>query len=379
MTGHTQRLKITHFASGDIWAGAEKQLYTLVKCLGKDNTLDIEAVLMNEGELADKLRDLGIPVTVFDESRHNGMALFWKILNYLRSTHPDVVHTHGHKENFLVSIANSLSARARNVRTVHGAPEHDYSGFHRLHKRLLAWLDVWTGNHLCDRVVAVTEELKDKLMSRYRADKLTVIVNGIDIEDKTEYRIELDFRKNMPDKRHIGIAGRLVPVKRVDIFLETAKLLLDKSPDSYHFHVFGDGPLMTELKTQANQLGITNHVTFHGHRQDMDTCLANLDLLMMCSDHEGMPMVALEAIAAGTPVMAHAVGGLKSLLAIYSESLLNNDNNLQIYFEKIEKLQHKELDEIAKILKFSLLENFSSHQNQVDYKYIYNCISRINN
>lgn len=375
MTGHTQRLKITHFASGDIWAGAEKQLYTLVKCLGMDNTLHIEVVLMNEGELADKLHDLGIPVTVFDESRHNGMVLFWKILNYLRSTHPDVVHTHGHKENILVSIANARSARARNVRTVHGAPEHDYSGFHHLHKRLLAWLDVWTGNHLCDRVVAVTEELKDKLMTRYRADKLTVIVNGIDIEDKPEYHIELDFRKNMPDKRHIGIAGRLVPVKRVDIFLETAKLLLDKSPDSYHFHVFGDGPLMTELKTQATRHGITNHVTFHGHRQDMDACLANLDLLMICSDHEGMPMVAMESIIAKTPVIAHATGGLKLLLMQYYDELLVAGNEINTYVKKIE--DHLELnnEQLIMNLQKTIKQKYSSKINRQKFVALYNDIS----
>lgn len=138
-----------------------------------------------------------------------------------------------------------------------------------------------------------------------------MIENGIDVQAVRSERGIPDFRAAEPDATHVGIAGRLVDVKRVDLFVQTAALLLQECPDCrWQFHVFGDGPKRRDLEELAERLHLGNRIIFHGHRQDIGTCVYGLDALVICSDHEGMPMISLEAGALGVPTVAHAVGGL---------------------------------------------------------------------
>src|SRR5690625_7172260 len=114
--------------------------------------------------------------------------------------------------------------------------------------------------------------------------------------------------------RNNGLAGRLDPVKRVDLFLDMAALLTAEQDRDWHFHVFGGGALAPALQDRARELSLEDRLTFHGHRQDITACLADLDALVLCSDPEGLRMPGLGALAVGTPVLAHAVGGLTAAL-----------------------------------------------------------------
>lgn len=307
-----QKLKVVHIASGDRWAGAEVQLYTLLTQLNKNDDSEPSAILLNDGELAQRLRAQHIHVDVIDESQHSTLTIFCKLIKLLREHSPDIVHTHRQKENILGAIASALSIRARSVRTVHGANEQAPL---RASHRLIRALDRWVGNCLQQRVIAVSDDLALKLRSDFLA-KIVVIENGVDINAVRSAVKPVDFRLAAPNKVHIGIIGRLDPVKRIDIFLSMAQLLLSEQPATpWHFHIFGEGALDHSLKTLASQLGINNAATFHGHRRDSAACLAGLDAVIMCSDHEGLPMTVLEALAVGTPILAHAVGGLNAVLA----------------------------------------------------------------
>lgn len=325
-------LKVLHIASGDLWAGAEVQLHTLLARLHEHDDLSVHAVLMNEGELARRLRALGITVTIFDESRLNGLQILKGLRVLIQTLRPDVVHTHRIKENILGSLAKLTTTHAVSVRTVHGASEHLPRGLRQLHKQILAWLDRFTGRHLQDRIIAVSKGLQSPLAKAFGENKVIVIENGIDINAVRAAIASVDFRIQAPHACHIGIVGRLQPVKRVDIFLEMAAQLIQTEPDmNWQFHVIGDGPLRQPLEQQASNLGINGRVTFHGHRGDSVACLAGLDALVMCSDHEGMPMTLLEAVTAGTPVLAHAVGGMADVLEHNKGGLLVSEHLAPAY------------------------------------------------
>lgn len=316
-------MKILHIISGDLWAGAEVQAFTLLTTLQKIEGIEVAAALMNEGELANRLRERNIPVTLLPENTLNPISIVAGLRQLMRSWQPDVVHTHRIKENILGSIANRLSRRAPCVRTVHGASEHAPKGLRQLHKHILNYLNRWTGIHLQQKLIAVSQDLAEKLASEYPREKIAVIENGVDIEAVRAQVHPVEFRDNAPSAKHIGIVGRLVPVKRVDIFLETAALLRQQHPEQdWRFHIFGDGPLHAVLNEQANQLKLTDITTFHGHRSDIIACIAALDALVMCSDHEGLPMTILETMVLGTPIVAHAVGGLPAVLSTYAKSKL---------------------------------------------------------
>lgn len=307
-------MKVMHIISGDLWAGAEVQAYTLLKELRAE--CELHVVLMNPGELADRLKALAIPITLLDESKMNPVKILLGLRNIMLSFRPDIVHTHRQKENILGAVANLLSVRSKCVRTSHGAPEFSAKGIRQLQPRL----DNFIGRHVQHGIISVSDDLTKKLQRIFPSKKIHTIPNGIDKESLISQRQEVDFRINEPDKIHIGIIGRLEPVKRIDIFLRMAALLLGKSSEKpMLFHVVGEGSQRKILEKECKTLGLNESVIFHGHRKDIPALISSLDMVVMCSDHEGTPMTALETLALGIPLIAHNVGGLKDVLDKYPE------------------------------------------------------------
>ncbi len=323
MSRRSPPLKILHIASGDLWAGAEAQACTLLYALQDNNAVRVAAALLNEGELAERLRARGIEVFVLPENRLNSLQILLGLRDLMRSWQPDVVHTHRIKENILGAIANRLSGNAPSVRTVHGASEHVPRGLRQLPKRLRCALDRWTGAHLQQKIIAVSQELQEKLRGQFPGERLVVIPNGVDIEAVRAQVQRAAYRDAEPDASHIGIVGRLVPVKRVDLFLDMAARLRAEHPDRrWRFHIFGDGPLQAALTAQAQRLGIADITIFHGHCRNIVPGIAGLDVLVMCSDHEGLPMTILETMALGVAIVAHALESLTDALRGYARAQL---------------------------------------------------------
>src|SRR5690606_30766040 len=117
--------------------------------------------------------------------------------------------------------------------------------------------------------------------------KIHIIENGVDLESLQQAIPAKDIRATKPNAYHIGIVGRLEPVKRIDIFLRAARQLLDRTTEPVYFHIIGDGKLADTLKSLSNELNLSAFVKFHGHRTDPAQTIAALDLVVMCSDHEG--------------------------------------------------------------------------------------------
>lgn len=308
----TRALRVLHIVSGDLWAGAEVQAFTLISHLARLPQTEVAAVLMNDETLAKKLRSIGIPTYVLDERRTHAFGIFVRLRGLLRNLGSDVLHTHRQKENILGSFANRSCRNVPSVRTVHGASEiSGGTGWSGVRHRMVADLDRWCGRTLQQRVIAVTHPLGVQLKEEFQDGKVAVIENGVDAEKVRSEQGVAEYRTMDPDVVHIGIAGRLVEVKRVDLFIETAALLVREHPDrNWRFHIFGDGPMQRTLQSLSNRLGMGDKLTFHGHRQDIATCIGGLDVLVICSDHEGMPMISLEAAALGVRIVGHAVGGL---------------------------------------------------------------------
>jgi L-malate glycosyltransferase len=345
-------LRVMHIISGDLWAGAEVQAYTLLKHIQPE--VELCVILMNQGELGERLTAVGITPILIPETKNSSLSIIRKLFSHIRQFKPDVIHTHRQKENILGSLANLFCAPFNgkltpSVRTAHGAPEFHPKG----KQKIQVWLDQFVGRYLQKRVIAVSEDLAKKLTAVYPTSHINVIQNGVDVDAlKAAANPPAEFKQNAPDKTHVGIIGRLEPVKRVDIFLDMAAILIKQEPDKWYFHIVGDGKLKSELAEQSHRLGISKYVTFHGHRKDIPSCIAALDAIIMCSDHEGTPMTALEALALGTPLIAHKVGGLQELLTDLPENLV---------------AQHS-ADEYAKTL-LHLLKQKQAHSNNLSNQF----------
>ncbi|MDQ2076181.1 glycosyltransferase [Marinimicrobium sp. ABcell2] len=322
-------LRVMHIISGDLWAGAEVQAYTLLSHL--KHQCELQVVLMNPGRLEQELKRLNVPVVVLDETSMGSLAIVRQLRRQMNGFQPHIVHTHRQKENILGSIANVLSVRAKSIRTSHGAPEFAPRGL----QRLQVMADRLTGRFLQQGVIAVSANLHLKLQHLFPERMIHVIHNGIDVPALQSKVKTADFRQSEPEHVHIGIIGRLEPVKRIDLFLSMVPAIVAHFPErQFRFHVIGDGRLREQLQQQAESLGVARWVRFHGHREDMPACISSLDLIVMCSDHEGTPMTALESLALGTPLIAHDVGGLTEILAAYPQ-LLVQDHSVEGYAQQV--------------------------------------------
>jgi len=330
----TVRKKVLHIISGDLWAGAEAQAYTLLKHL--KTLCDVSAVLMNDGELATRLRACDIPVKIFDETNLSTWQIFGLLRAHIRHLKPNIVHTHRQKENILGALANATTVRARCVRTAHGAAEFSGNWKTDLKKNT----ERWVTRIFHDVIISVSNELKEKLAVDYPTTMIKVVHNGVDVTELKAKADITDFKRQQPDKKHIGIVGRLVPVKRVDIFLETAAIINRERNSCYHFHVIGDGPLRMDLENMAIQFDLSDIVTFHGHCSETPSYINSLDAVMMCSDHEGLPMVALETIALGKALISHVSGAVEQLLTehklkgVTQQDARNYSEHIKAGFEK---------------------------------------------
>ncbi|WP_185234552.1 glycosyltransferase [Teredinibacter franksiae] len=318
----SQRLRIVHIISGDRWAGAEVQAYTLLKEMHKSH--DVHAIILNEYLLAEKLRIVGVKVSILDENTLSPWRIFTGLCQLLNESKPDVVHTHRQKENILGSIANRFTVRSRCIRTIHGSPEFQHRGL----KLLLHRIDTLCGQWLQDNVIAVSDALGKQLLPIYGSKKVGTVYNGVPHQESSGIPDTIDFKSSAQNKTHVGIIGRLDPVKRIDMFLEMAASLLKlHSNTNWQFHVFGEGKLEAQLKQSAASLNLLENCQFHGHRTDIISCIAHLDVIVMCSDHEGLPMTALEALSLGTKFVCHSVGGLSVLLAEQRDYLVTDHNS----------------------------------------------------
>ncbi len=308
----SELLTVVQIASGDLYAGAEVQLYQLVRQLHRGGQCAVTVILMNSGILETRLRGLGVTVHVLDESRLGGTRIFFETWRILRKIRPDVVHTHRRKENVIGGVAAKLACCKVLVQTVHGLPEEHRRSV-SLARRAYAWLDRLSSRLLAVAVVAVSVELASRLVFLDQS-KIVIIENGIDVEALESAAAHVELPPAQASCTRIALIGRFVPVKRVDLFIEIAQELVRRFPGRFAFYVFGDGPQDGEMRLLRQRLGLENDVHFMGFKEDLASWLRLMDLVVITSDHEGLPMTLLEAMVLEVPVVSHAVGGIPEVL-----------------------------------------------------------------
>jgi glycosyltransferase involved in cell wall biosynthesis len=150
---------------------------------------------------------------------------------------------------------------------------------------------------------AAARQLESEGIARQR---IAVIPNGVSLD-------RFPRREPSPAIRRIITVANLRREKAHDVLLDAAASLVRTQPD-LTFSIVGDGPLRADLERRAGQLGLDGRVTFLGHREDVPALLAESDLFVLPSRSEAFPNGVLEAMAAGLPVIARAVGGLLDLV-----------------------------------------------------------------
>lgn len=265
---------------------------------------------------------LSVPSLRREISPLSDLRAFVRITAALRAFRPDVVHTHLSKAGLLGRLAARLSGARAVVHTFHGNVLDGY--FDPLRARLFLELERALAR-ISDRVVAISSGQRAEIerLGIARGAKVVEIPLGFDLAPFLDpprgiLRRELGLGSEV---RLVGVAARLVPIKRVDVFLRAAERIAAERSD-VHFVVVGDGEERARLRTRAERAGIAERVHFLGWRSDLAAVYGDLDVVVLTSDNEGTPVSVLEALAGGRPVVATAVGGVPDVLGSDERGLL---------------------------------------------------------
>jgi len=269
--------------------------------------------LIRGGELVEELRRMNIPVVVLGRKARFDLGLLFRLKNWLRSQRVSVVHTHLFTADAWGRAAAVLAGVRAIFTTVHST--NDWKGpLHRLVDRILA--------RFTTRIIACSAEVQEVLRNRDRlpSNRIVAIPNGIDLA-RFQNVVAGNLRSELgiSDKDCLlGVVGRLHPAKGHEDLIPVLSRIREEGGD-FHCLFVGDGELRLRLEDMVRHHGLESRITFMGQRRDVPRILAALDILVMPSRWEGLPMTLLEAMAMGKAVVASAVGGIPNVI-------LDNDN-----------------------------------------------------
>ena len=303
------------------------QVVTLLGALKQFPDLELSALLLNSGRLSDELTLRGIPVTVCDESRLGILQLVMAVTNHLKEIRPHILHSHRYKEHILSAFAGKLLRNHFTVQTYHGL-EENLRGWAGLKMNLYDWVNVVVGKATADGIVGVSSEITNILKGRYPSADVRCIRNGIDLARVVPTLEPSVMRAQLGISPHafvVGTVGRLMPIKGFEYLIQAfAQLRRQQGPkeSKSKLVIVGEGPLRAVLGQYAENNGLSHHVEFLGMRTDVYNVMRVFDVFALSSLHEGVPMVLLEAMALGVPIVASHVGGVPEILADRKEAVL---------------------------------------------------------
>jgi glycosyltransferase involved in cell wall biosynthesis len=224
----------------------------------------------------------------------------------LRSFEPTVVHTHGARMLALTLAARRLASGGRRppiLATHHATAPEEQRRSARILRR-------------ADHVVCVSEALRERMaLAGIPRARMSVVYNAVEPSPATDAQgAALDAELGLAGHSVVSLVGRLEAQKRPCRFVEVAAAVSERHADA-RFVVVGDGSLRPRAQDHARALGLEQRMRFTGSRPDARAITARSSVLVFTSSWEGLSIAALEALAAGVPVVATDTDGMRELLS----------------------------------------------------------------
>ncbi len=316
-------------AAANINAGPVKGILQFIRNIKNEN---VEFLLFNFWQHNNPVPDpfeaetlkLGIPCKFIRMGRHNYLLMILDTIRAIRENNITIFQTHGFKPAFLGLCAKIL-CNAKWICFMHGTTaENAKVRMYNLMNNLM--------QRFADRTVLVTENQRPKIWGGYNKKRVKVLHNAVDINHPvklSENHVPIRESLSLPlTSKTIVVVGRLSPEKGIDIFLQALSVVAKENPNICGI-IVGDGQEKEALTKQAAFLGISDKVRFVGFTNTPGDFMIDSDMIVLPSRSEGIPNVALEAMALGKPVVATAVGGTPEVIEHEKSGLLVPSENPQ--------------------------------------------------
>lgn len=290
--------------------GAETVVLNLVKRL--DPARFRSVVLLPPGPwLNPRLRELGVPVVEVSWKAWYDLRGPMKMVQTIHKHDVDLIHSHLPGQNFYSCIAGALTRRKTLV-TYHGPVEFQDGDSAKGRARL------WFVRTTADRAIVVCRMVKDILVTHgFRDDQISVIYNGI---DPAPYATPAagTLRSDLglgPDVKLVGMIANVRQSKGYDVFVRAAAEVCRRFPSARFVGVgHVDEGLARPIRQLIAELSLGERFVFAGFRADVPQVLSELDVFVLSSTSEGMPLAVLEAMAAKKAIVSTRCGGIPEVL-----------------------------------------------------------------
>jgi glycosyltransferase involved in cell wall biosynthesis len=355
-------MRVAHVSAAMGYGGAERVVVDLAASHAREGFE--AAIIAPAGELDRDWEQLGVHRVLVPHARRGSLELIpvaRAVAAAIRAWQPDVLHAHNVKATALtLTAARITSGRRPILSTMHGVSDRDIPASARILRHV-------------DMVAVVSLAVREAVVARGLSPaRVRVVHNGVDTVPA------LDAGTRRAYDREFGLAGdvviavgRLEPQKAHDRLLAAAALVLESRPDT-RFLIVGEGELLDDLRRLASHLAIDHAVRFTGPREDAPQLIARADLLVFSSNWEGLSVAALEALAAGTPVVSTDVAGMRELLSTGAGEIVSGWEARDLAASIISTLSDRQrLEAMARTGRRLVSDQFSATSMRAAYAHLY--------
>lgn len=342
-------LYVNHY--GKTISGAERVMLNLASALQKNHGVEITA-LCPDGMLADELRAMGIETRIieFIKFRRTLNPLFWMSAAAVMARSNKTILSLAKSKKFDILFSNSYVGHLYACLPAKKAGLPAIWHMHDILKPIsVNRMTVPFASRNADAVIAVSEAVKNTLVELgANKNKIHAILNGIDLDafDAAKKKGPVgQFPYKNPGEIHIAIVGQISFIKGQEQFVAAALQLLKNRKEQLKFFIIGDiqdkvdAEYRIALEKKVHDAGCSENIIFTGRRNDVPALLERFDILVHASaTSDSCPMVVLEYMYSGKPVIASRIGGVPELISDGENGLLFEPGNAKQLEEKLVKL-----------------------------------------
>jgi len=300
-------MKILFIINNLCIGGAEKFLLNIADSLQKRGFKTSVFSLFENNRLKDEFEKRGVQVRFFRMKRRRGVLGFIKLIHSIKSECPDIVHTHLNDAHIYGCIAAKIAGIPVIISTFHSVGWWRFNG--GIRQRIRRFADRFA-SILCDKIIAVSSHVSEDLIKygKIRKEKMNIIRNGIILQKNI-----VGLPSSNKEISIIATVGRLVKEKGIIYFLHAAKEIIVCNK-KVKFWIIGDGYQRNDLEKISESIGLSFYVDFLGFRDDVYELLSHIDIFVLPSVSEGLPISLLEAMSMRKPVVVTRIGGTAEVI-----------------------------------------------------------------